>query len=89
MSFSTCFNLPELSSLDIVSSMEGKPESAEMNLLGAENIIENAVGTDNDYMKTTYRYLNNLYARWKKPEKTIEYRDMFFRLKMGISKPME
>ena len=29
------------------------------------SIIEKAVGTDNDYMKTTYRYLNNLYARWK------------------------
>ena len=41
-------------------------------LLAAESIIGNAVGTDNDYMKTTYRYLNNLYARWKKPEKAIE-----------------
>ena len=57
--------------------MEGMPESAEMNLLGAENIIENVVGMDNEYMKTTYRYLNNLYARWKKPEKAIKYRDKF------------
>ena len=61
----------------IIDMMEGMPESAEMNLLGAENIIGNAMGTDNDYMKTTYRYLNNLYARWKKPEKAIEYRDKF------------
>lgn len=38
----------------------------------------NVVGTDNDYMKTTYRYLNNLYAWWKKPEKAIEYRDKYF-----------
>ena len=62
----------------ITDMMEGKPEPAEMNLLGAESIIGNAVGTDNDYMKTTYRYLNNLYARWKKPEKAIEYRDKYF-----------
>ena len=73
----------------IIDMMEGKPESAEMNLLGAENIIENAVGTDNDYMKTTYRYLNNLYARWKKPENAIEYRDKYFGVKTGISKQTE
>lgn len=62
----------------IIDMMEGKPEPAEMNLLGAESIIGNAIGTNNDYMKTTYRYLNNLYARWKKPEKAIEYRDKYF-----------
>ena len=61
----------------IIDMMDGKPTPAEMNLLAAENIIGNAVGTDNDYMKTTYKYLNNLYARWKKPEKAIEYRDKF------------
>lgn len=70
----------------IIKMMEGMPESAEMNLLDAENIIENAVGMDNDYIKTTYRYLNNLYARWKKPEKAIEYRDKYFGVKTGISK---
>lgn len=62
----------------IIDMMEDKPESAEMNLLGAESIIGNSIGTDNDYMKTTYRYLNNLYARWKKPENAIEYRDKYF-----------
>ena len=62
----------------IIDMMERKPEAAEINLLGAESIIGNAVGTDNDYMRTTYRYLNNLYARWKKPEKAIEYRDKYF-----------
>lgn len=64
----------------IVDMMEGTPESAAVNLLAAESIIGNAVGTDNDYMKTTYRYLNNLYARWKKPEKAIEYRDKYFNI---------
>ncbi len=62
----------------IIDMMEGKPELAEMNLLAAESIIGNAVGTDNDYMKTTYQYLNNLYTRWKKPDKAIEYRDKYF-----------
>ena len=66
--------------------MEVTPESAEVNLLAAESIIGNAVDTDNDYMKTTYRYLNNLYARWKKPEKAIEYRDKFLGVKKGISR---
>ena len=41
-----------------INMMEGKPESAEVNLLAAESIIGNTVGTDNDYMKSTYRYLN-------------------------------
>ena len=70
----------------IIDMMEGKPEPAEINLLGAESIIGNAMGTDNDYMKTTYRYLNNLYARWKKPEKAIEYRDKFLGVKQRISR---
>ena len=61
----------------IIDMMEGKPEPAEINLLGAESIIGNTMGTDNDYMRTTYRYLNNLYARWKNPGKAIEYRDKF------------
>lgn len=70
----------------IIDMMERKPEAAEINLLGAESIIGNAVGTDNDYMRTTYRYLNNLYARWKKPEKAIEYRDKFLEVKRGITR---
>lgn len=70
----------------VIDMMEGKPEPAEINLLGAENIIGNAIGMDNDYMKTTYLYLNNLYARWMKPEKAIEYRDKFLRVKQRISR---
>ena len=70
----------------IIDMMERKPEAAEINLLGAESIIGNAVGTDNDYMRTTYRYLNNLYARWKKPEKAIEYMDKFLGVNRGISR---
>ena len=70
----------------IIDMMERKPEAAEINLLGAESIIGNAVGTDNDYMRTTYRYLNNLYARWMKPEKAIEYKDKFLGVNRGISR---
>lgn len=70
----------------IIGMMEGKPEPAEINLLRVESIIGNAVGTDNDYMKTTYRYLNNLYTRWKKPEKAIVYRDKFLGVKQSLSK---
>ena len=70
----------------IIDMMERKPEAAEINLLGAESIIGNAVGTDNDYMRTTYRYLNNLYARWKKPEKAIEYSDKFLGKNQKISR---
>ncbi len=73
----------------IIDMMEGKPEPAEINLLGAESIIGNAVGSDNDYMKTTYRYLNNLYARWKKPEKAIAYRDKFLGVKQTFLKQLE
>lgn len=68
----------------IIDMMEGNPESAEINLLAAESIIGNVVGTDNDYMKTAYRYLNNLYSRWKKPEKAIEYRDKFLNNRKGV-----
>lgn len=32
----------------IIDMMERKPEAAEINLLGAESIIGNAVGTDNE-----------------------------------------
>lgn len=73
----------------IIDMMEGTPESAEVNLLAAESIIGNAVGTDNDYMKTTYRYLNNLYARWKRLEKAIEYRDKFLGVKQSVLKQLE
>ncbi len=34
-------------------------------------------------MKTTYKYLNNLYARWKKSEKAIGYRDKFLGVKQS------
>ncbi len=62
----------------MIDMMDKKPESAELNLLAAEDIICNALGTDNDYVKTAYRYLNNLYARCGRQDKAIEYRDKYF-----------
>ncbi len=62
----------------MIDMMDKKPESAELNLLAAEDIICNALGTDNDYAKIAYRYLNNLYARCGKKDKAIEYRDKYF-----------
>ena len=28
-----------------------------------------------DYLKSVYGYLNNLYVRWHKPEKALEYKE--------------
>ena len=36
-----------------------------------------------------FLYLNNLYARWKKPEKAIEYRDKFLGVKQSFLKQLE
>ena len=68
----------------MIDLMEGKPESAEENLLAAEKLIENTIGTENDYAKTTYRYLNNLYVRWNRRDKAVEYRDKY----LGMEKQL-
>ena len=46
-----------------IALSEGNAKEAELHLLSAENIILEVMGTDNDYAKTVYLYLNNLYAR--------------------------
>jgi hypothetical protein len=53
----------------------GKGCSSRKNLLEAERIFTFSVDTDNAYLRSVYAYPNNLYARWKKPKKTLEYRD--------------
>ena len=58
----------------ILCCREGKATEAERHLLSAETIIADVMGTDNDYMKTVYRYLHSLYARWKKPELAEKYK---------------
>jgi hypothetical protein len=46
-----------------IALSEGNAKESELHLLSAENIISEVMGTDNDYAKTVYLYLNNLYAR--------------------------
>ena len=35
----------------------------------------------NDYLKSVYGYLNNLYAIWHKPEKALEYKEKWLNSK--------
>ena len=59
----------------ILALSQNDPEKAELCLLEAEQKITIIMGTDNDYTKTCYRYLHNLYSRWHKKEKSLEYRE--------------
>lgn len=59
----------------ILSIQEKNPIEAERHFLSAESIITNVLGTDNDYIKTVYRYLHALYTRWRKPELAQKYKD--------------
>lgn len=61
----------------ILCYREGKATEAEHHLLSAEAIISAVMGTDNDYMKTVYRYLYSLYTRWKKPELAQKYKEKY------------
>ena len=58
-----------------IALSEGNAKEAELHLLSAENIISEVMGTDNDYAKTVYLYLNNLYSRWQKPEQALAYKN--------------
>jgi hypothetical protein len=44
-------------------------------MIGLVNMLTIAGDTDNAYLRSVYAYPNNLYARWKKPKKTLEYGD--------------
>ncbi len=59
----------------ILSIQEKKPIEAERHFLAAESIITNVMGTDNDYIKTVFRYLHALYTRWRKPELAQKYKE--------------
>lgn len=60
-----------------IALSEGNTKEAELHLLSAENIISEVMGTDNDYAKTVYLYLNNLYSRWQKPEQALAYKNKY------------
>ncbi len=59
----------------VLALSEGIPAKAENYLLTAESIITDVMGTDNQYTKSVYKYLYNLYARWHKPEMADSYRN--------------
>ena len=61
----------------VTALSEGNAKEAELHLLSAENIISEVMGTDNDYAKTVYLYLNNLYSRWQKPEQALAYKNKY------------
>lgn len=58
----------------VLALSERIPDKAENYLLSAESIITGVMGTDNEYTKSVYKYLYNLYARWNKPELAEKYR---------------
>lgn len=60
-----------------IALSEGNAKESELHLLSAENIISEVMGVDNDYAKTVYLYLNNLYARWQKPEQALAYKNKY------------
>ncbi len=60
-----------------IALSEGNAKEAELHLLSAENIISEVMGSDNDYAKTVYLYLNNLYSRWQKPEQALAYKNKY------------
>lgn len=62
-----------------IALSEGNAKEAELHLLSAENIIFEVMGTDNDYAKTVYLYLNNLYSRWQKPEQALAYKNKYLK----------
>lgn len=61
----------------IIALSQNNPAKAELCLLEAEQKITTLMGTDSDYTKTFYRYLHNLYSRWHKKEKALEYRKKY------------
>lgn len=64
----------------IIALSLNSPEKAELCLLEAEQKISAVIGTDSDYSKTCYRYLHNLYSRWHKREKALEYKEKLLTL---------
>lgn len=70
----------------ILCYREGKATEAERHLLSAEITIADVMGTDNDYMKTVYRYLYSLYTRWKKSELAQKYREKLIEINRNLPK---
>lgn len=59
-----------------IAYAHGQTAEAENYLLSAENIFHNVMGDDNDYSRTTYRYLYSLYYRCGRTELAEKYKTL-------------
>lgn len=59
----------------MVSNNSGKHNGESQRLRYVLYEAANYV-SGNDYLKSVYGYMNNLHARWHKPEKTLAYKKM-------------
>jgi tetratricopeptide (TPR) repeat protein len=69
----------------VIALKEGKAVQAEKNLLEAERIFSLSVGTDSAYLSSVYAYLSNLYTRWRKSDKALEYKEKYLSLRLKQS----
>ena len=67
----------------IVALATNDPVHSETYLLNAEKLISDAIGADNEYSKTAYRYLYSLYSRWHKNDRALEYKDKILGLRLS------
>lgn len=58
----------------IISTAMDTSDSDLVSSDTAVSAFDNYV-SENNYLKSVYGYLNNLYARWHKPEKALEYKE--------------
>lgn len=60
----------------VIAYTRSQPQVAEQHLLNADAVFRNVMNEnpDNDYSKSTARFLYSLYIRWKKPELAEPYK---------------
>ena len=63
-----------LTSKNIIGVAMDTSDSNSASSDTAVSAFDNYV-SENNYLKSVYGYLNNLYARWHKPEKAQEYKE--------------
>jgi tetratricopeptide (TPR) repeat protein len=67
----------------VIALKEGRAVQAEKNLLEAEQIFTLSVGKDSAYLSSVYAYLSNLYTRWRKSDKALEYKEKYLSLRVN------
>ena len=60
----------------VIAYTRSQPQIAELHLLNADAVFRDVMNEnpDNDYSKSTARFLYNLYMRWSKPQLAETYR---------------